>query len=440
MKLQKIKGLFAIVAVVVLASCSSNWPQFRGPESNQLPDEKNLPTEWGEDKNVVWKNKLDGRGWSCPITWGNKLYFTEAVLLEVPSDTSSEVNNRRPNPNPPNGIYSFEVKCLDIETGEVLWKNVAFKGNPGFKIHRENTYASETPVTDGKRIYAWFGNTGIYCYDMTGNLIWEKELKKYKMAGDWGTSASPVLYKDLLIMTIDNEEESFTMALDTKTGQEIWKVDRDEKSTYSTGIIWKNKVRTELVTVGSMARSYDPETGDLFWELNMGGGRSSSSAVADREAVYFGNEKRRSGGGILFAVRAGATGNITPEENESSSDGVMWSVPESGISMPSPLLYEGNVYITQRIGGKISCFNALTGEPAYKGIEIPDAGAFWASPWAYEGKIYCPDEKGVTHVLEAGDEFKVLATNKLEDILWSTPIPARGGYVFRGVEYMYYVK
>jgi outer membrane protein assembly factor BamB len=282
--------------------------------------------------------------------------------------------------------------------------------------------------------------TGLFAYDFDGNLVWEKDLGTYLSQSDWGTSTSPLLVKSTLYLQIDNEDNSFLVALDSESGEEKWRVPRNEKTNWSTPVIWKNKVRTELVTAGKIARSYDPGTGALLWELNVGGGRNISSPVADKEMIYLGNEKRSDGGGILFAVKAGAEGDITPEEGASTSTGVAWSLPGSGLSMASPLLYDGLLYIVERRGGMIFCYQAATGEPVYQSLKIPDAGPFWASPWAVDDKIYCMDERGTTHVVRAGEEFEVLTQNKLDDKFWASQAIANKSYFFRGVEYIYCVR
>jgi outer membrane protein assembly factor BamB len=432
--------VFLTVIICLANSCTSNWPQFRGPDSNQLTKEKKLPEEWSNDKNIEWKYKLNGRGWSSPVVWGDKVFLTSAVLDDTTLQWTQSEAGERQRVNPSDAEYRWEVCCLDANSGEELWTRITYEGTPKIPTHRDNTYASETPVTDGIRVYIYFGMQGLFAYDFDGNLVWEKYLGTYPSQSDWGTSTSPVLYKSTLYLQIDNQDNSFLVALDKESGEEKWRVPRNEKTNWSTPVIWKNKVRTELVTSGNSARSYDPGTGALLWELNMGGGRNISSPVADNEMIYLGNEKRSDGGGILFAVKAGAEGDITPQEGSSTSSGVAWSLPESGLAMASPLLYEGFLYIVERRGGMIFCYQAATGKPVYQSIKIPGAGPFWASPWAVNGKIYCLDERGTTHVIRAGDEFGILAQHKLDDKFWSSQAIANRSYYFRGVEYFYCVR
>lgn len=433
------KLIILIGAITIFSSCeTNNWPQFRGPNSNQLTSEKELPLEWSNEKNMSWNYNIEGRGWSCPIVWENKVFFTNAVL-EDPSILPPAKEGRRLE-NPSDAVYNFEVICLDFNSGEELWKKIAYNGKPRYKTHRDNNYAPETMVTDGKHIFAYFGMTGVYCYDMNGNLIWEKDLGNYPMQGNWGTSSSPVLYQKVLYMQIDNEENSFIVAMDSKTGDEIWRRKRDEKSNWGTPIIWKNSVRTELVVQGLKTRSYNPVNGELFWEMNMGGGRNITSPTAEADIVVVGNEKRRNGGGTLFGIKAGALGEISLKEGETANDFVVWSVPESGIAMASPVIHKGLVYIVERNRGQIFCYDITNGEAIYPATKISEAKAFWASPWVFDNKIYCLDEKGTTHVIQAGKTFKELGKNKLNDVFWASTAIAKNSYIFRGEKGIYCIR
>jgi outer membrane protein assembly factor BamB len=462
-----------------------DWPQFRGPGANGLSAEKDLPKEWGADKNVLWKVNIHGRGWSSPIVWGDKVFLTAAFSEKEPKAVPGGGFGKGPpgggkgppggggggfgrpgGGKPPDMVFQFEIYCLDRGTGKEIWKQVAHEGKPRIATHRSNTFASETPVTDGERVYAYFGMTGLFCYDVAGKFVWKKDLGAYPMQMGWGTSSSPVLDSERLFLQIDNEEKSFLVALDKKTGEEVWRESRTERSNWGSPIVWKNKERTEIVTVGSQkVRSYDPASGKALWELSMGGGRCTASPVGDDAQLYVGTAAGfgggggfgkgppggefgkgppggggRGGGGSLFAVKAGASGDVTPKMGETTSAGVAWSVPRAGPSMASPLVYQGYVYILEQNGGMVSCFDAKTGKTAYQRERIPNARAFWASPWAYDGKIFCLDDGGTTHVLAAGPEFKVLSTNSLKDQFWATPAIAGGSLILRGVENIYCVK
>lgn len=340
---------------------------------------------------------------------------------------------------PPNAVYKWQVLCLDRNTGQTIWSQTAAEHKPAIPTHSTNTYASETPVTDGERVYAYFGMTGLYCYDSGGKLLWKKDLGAYPMMMGWGTGSSPILAGDLLVIQCDNEQKSFLVAFDKNSGEEKWRDERDERSTWATPYLWKNKVRTEIVTAGGKkARSYDPATGKILWELSGISGRCAATPVGDDEMVYFGT-----GGGMgvgpLVAVKAGASGDIPLSSAKSEGGAIAWVAPNGGPPMASPLLYQGLLYVFDQRGGVLSCYNAKTGEVAYK-QRIPGATGFTASPWAAEGKIYCTDGDGVTHVLQSGPEFKVLAKNPLEEMCWSSPALADGTLFLRTVDNLYCIK
>ena len=358
----------------------------------------------------------------------------------------------------PNKVYQWQVLCLDRETGKVLWKEQALEGKPRVAIQQNNTYATETPVTDGERVYAYFGMHGLFCYDFAGKLVWKKDLGAYPTVMGQGPASSPVLDGDRLFLQIDNEEKSFLVALNTKTGDELWRVSRNERTNHCSPVVWKNKLRTELVTSGSRkVRSYDPATGKVLWELGMGGGRCYASPVGDAELLYVGCEagmggmgggmgggrrgegESRGGGGGLYAIRAGASGDVTLKEGETSNAGVAWSQPRGGPEKASPLLYEGHLYILRTNGGIVTCYDAKTGKQLYR-QRIPNATAFWTSPWAGDGKIFCLDDSGTTHVLDAGPEFKVLGTNKLNEMFWASPAIAGGSILLRSVDNLYCIR
>jgi len=444
-------------------SCMQNWPQFRGPESNMVAKAKNLPDIWGPSENIRWSSEIEGDSWTSPVVWGNKVFYSSAIPVKVAPEPERQAPPPRPpaeaagnadsagnaqNPPPPSPpdpkedrsylgeVYRWEVSCLDLKTGELLWKTVARQGSPGAKKHAATNYASETPVTDGNRLYVYFGMNGLYCYDLDGTLLWEKDLGAYFTQNGWGTGSSPVLYKNMLFVQVDNEEHSFLVALNAETGDEVWKKDREEATNYSTPIIWKNSVRTELVTGGKTARSYDPGTGELIWELKVAGFYNIPSPVAMRDRLYLGNAGFNDTPGTLFCVRAGAEGDISPAEGESTSSGVVWSNTDAPTANPSPLIYEGLLYLLSSRGGEISCFDAATGELVYK-EKIDKVAGCWASPWAHGDKIFLTDEKGVTQVLKAGRSFEVLHQNMLEDKFWASVAVTRDAYLMKGTDRIY---
>jgi len=437
-----IAGLIIIAAMIIMSACSTgsnNWPQFRGPDANMIVAGAYLPAEWSEELNVAWTLDVEGDSWTSPIVWENQVFVASAVAVKInkPGEGEGEDENQDLYLQ---DVYKWELTCVDIESGKELWRQVAHEGSPRIKKHARTNYASETPVTDGKRVFVYFGMTGLFCYDMDGTLVWKKDLGAFETQRGWGTGSSPVLYKDKLYVKVDNEKHSFLVALDASTGDEIWKVERDEKTNYGTPFIWKNSVRTELVTGGQRARAYDPDTGELIWEVQMGGHYNIPSPTADRNLLFMGNGGYRDVPGTFFAIKAGAEGDITPDSGRLSSDGVAWFNPDAAfLGNPSPLLYNGLVYLISSRGGEISCLDAETGEIIYK-EKIEKVAACWASPWVNQNKIFFMDEKGVARAFKVGREFELLHENKLDDRFWASVAVAGDAYLFKGDKKLYCIK
>jgi outer membrane protein assembly factor BamB len=265
-------------------------------------------------------------------------------------------------------------------------------------------------------------------------------LETYPMMNGWGTGASPALEGDLLFVQCDNEQESFLAAFDKRTGDEKWRVARpDERSSWSTPFIWRNKERVELVAMGETIRSYDPATGELLWELPLGG-RCSASPVADENQIYVGAGRGAGASGPLAAVKAGAAGTLSPESAGKAVDShVTWYLPSGGPAMASPVLYKGLLYVADQRGGVLACYDAATGEQKYRD-RVPGAAGFTSSPWAADDKLYCLDDAGMTFVIQAGPELNVLSENPLEEMCWSSPALAEGALLLRTVDHLYCLK
>ncbi|MCI0456551.1 MAG: PQQ-binding-like beta-propeller repeat protein [Gemmataceae bacterium] len=444
-----------IVAVWFVAwapspALAQNWTQFRGPNANGLALEAKLPAQWGADQQLAWKVKLPGVGWAQPVVWGNQIFVTTA---EADKQGRPRKGDWNPSPGsnpfvkllgrpgkPPDVPHRWKVLCLDAATGKVVWEQVARTGKPTFPIHPNCSYASETPVTDGERLMAYFGMTGIYCYDLSGKLLWSKDLGTYPMQMDWGTGSSPVLFEDRVFVQCDNDQASFLVALDKKTGQEAWRVRRDERSNWSTPYVWKNQQRTELVAAGgTKMRSYDPATGQLLWEM-AASGRTATTPVGDDELLYVDSYDRLTGRqGLLAAVRAGASGDISLKPGATSNAAVAWSVLLKGTRVASPLLYGGCLYLCEQQLGIVRCLDARTGKEHYR-QRLPRARGFTASPWASDGNVFCLDDHGLTVVLRAGPMFEVLATNQLDEMFWASPAVVGEKLLLRGVDHLYCIR
>jgi outer membrane protein assembly factor BamB len=473
-----LSGLLTAACVTVAAQ-AGDWPQFRGPNGTGISEETQLPSEWSTTKNVAWKAKLPGYGWSSPIIWGDKVFVTTAVsdkqtkprsfggfgpgrgfrpgggAPEGKQDSKDKKDSKQPerprrppggfdrmgrNAKPPDAVYRWEVYCLNRADGKVLWHQTAHEGKPTIPAQMGNTYASETPVTDGERLYAYFGMTGVFCFDLDGKQLWKKNLGSFRMAMGWGTGSSPALDGDRLFIQCDNEEKSFLVALNKKTGDELWRVDRPEKSSWSTPFVWRTKKRTEVVACGGKhLRSYDVATGKVLWEMGDLEGQANATPVAGDELLFLGVGGMR-GNRPLVAVKAGASGDITLKDGQESNAGVAWYRKQAGPSMASPLVHDGYLYVLEQRGGMLSCYNAKTGEPAYKRERLPEARGFTSSPWAYDGKIFCLADDGKTFVIQAGATFKLLGSNSINEMCWSSPAAARGALFLRGVDHLYCIK
>ena len=421
----------ALWAMTALADTSGNWPQFRGPGARGIAEGNALPVQWSATENVAWKTDIPGRGWSSPIVWGNRVFLTTVISqgeMEVPKKGLYFGGERK---DVPDAQFAWRVYCLDLETGRVLWERQVYEGNPATPIHIKNSYASETPVTDGERVYVYFGNLGLWCFDFDGNMIWTKTLGPHKTRFGWGTAASPVLHESRLYIVNDNEEDSYLLALDKMTGNEVWRTSRDEKSNWSTPYIWINDQRTEIVTPGTgQVRSYDLY-GKLLWSFTGMSMITIATPYAADGLLYLSSgyvgDKRRP----LYAIRPGASGDISLVKDpagqaQTSNAWIAWSQPQAAPYNPTTLVYGERLYVLYD-GGSLACFNALDGSVVYERQRIPEGGGFTTSPWAYGDMIFCLSEDGVTFVIKAGDTFEYVRRNPLADDDMGMATPAISG-------------
>ncbi len=417
----------------------ARWPAFRGGAAAGVVEDQTLPDSWSTTKNVVWKVDIPGRGWSSPIVWDDKIFLTSVIREGKEESPKKGLYFGGERLKAPPDIHRWMVYSIDWQTGKILWQKQAHKGMPANTHHLKNTYASETPVTDGERVYAYFGNLGLFCYDLNGKEIWAQKWESQPMAFGWGTAASPVLHKDRLYLVNDNEKHSYLVALDKKTGKQIWKVDREEKSNWATPFIWENEKRTELVTCGKKVRSYDLD-GKLLWQL---GGMSSiiiPTPLAKYGLLFVSSGYVANRLQPVFVVRPGASGDITLKEGKTSNQYVVWSRNNAGPYNPSPLVYGDYLYVLYDFGF-FSCFDAKTGKEIYKRERMgPGATAFTASPWAYNGKIFCLSEEGDTLVIKAGPKYAVLGKNSLNEMCMATPAIAGGSLIIRTLTKLYRIE
>ncbi len=416
--------MFLALAVFCNEANAEDWRQFRGPGSNGIVQDIKLPEVWGTDSNIKWKATVPGEGWSAPIVVGQKVFVTTAV--------TTDQKNR-------NSEHKWMVLCLDAMSGKVLWSKEAIKSKPRLGTHRDNTYASETPVTDGTKIVAYFGMMGVFCYDLDGKELWKKDLGNFPMKNEWGTSSSPIIHNGLLFLQLDNEQKSFVVAMDLATGNEKWRKEREETSNWGSPIIWTNAKRTELVTAGKTIRSYNPEDGTLLWQATSSVGGFSSTPSGDAERLVVGHQGRDGAG--MMVVKTGASGDISLKANETSNSNILWSTKEFAPQRSSPMVLDGQIFLLGGRGGQLICVDAKTGSKLYQ-ERLPDAGAFWASPWSYKGMVYCPDENGNTFVLKPGPKMDLVRVNKLPEEsarYWATSAASDGALYLRSTNTLYAV-
>jgi len=422
------------------AEAADNWPQFRGAAASGVSAHSGLPDAWSATERVAWKTAIPGRGWSSPIVWGKKVFITTAIKkggkLE-PVKKGLYLGGNRPTPKE---VHRWIVYCLDLDSGKIVWENEIHRGVPEHGHHLKNTLASETPVTDGQRVYAYFGNVGMFCFDFDGKLLWSKKWESVPTTFGWGTAASPVLHDQRIYVVNDNSKESFLVALDKKTGEQIWRVKRDEKSNWSTPFIWENEKRTEIVTPGARKiRSYDLD-GKLLWEL---GGMSSitiPTPLAGHGLLYVSSGYVMDWRKPVFAIRPGAAGDISLKSGQTNNKYVAWCQKMAGPYNPSPILYGDYVYVLYD-RGLFACYDAKTGEEVYGKRRIgASARAFTSSPWAYDDKIFCLNEDGDTFVIRAGREFELLGKNSLGELSMATPAIVRDGLIIRTESHVFRIK
>ena len=442
-----------------------DWRQFRGPNASGIADGAALPEKWSSSENVAWSIDLPGRGWSSPIVLGDTIYLTSAVsakTFKAPSTgifgndyiaelqkeglSGEEIMKRlraRDLEGPEeSGEISYMLFAIDAKTGQTKWTRQAHRGLPAGGRHRKNTYASETPATDGERIYASFGgNVGIFCYGLDGSLLWKHSWPPQPIYLDFGTASSPVVHRGQVFVLHDNEGESFIAALDAKSGKVLWSTKRTglegRASGWSTPFVWQNATRTELVTLGrGQVVSYDLEGREL-WRMK-GITQAQPTPVAQGDMLYVATGSQGETGRPLFAIRAGASGDISLAPDQTSNAFVAWFQPRFSGYTPSPLVYRGRVYVVNN-NGVLQVADAKTGVEVFKARVGGGGQTFSSSPLASDGRVYLHSEDGDTFVLRAGDTYDEIAKNSLGEMSLATPVPAGNALIIRTQTKLYRV-
>ncbi|MFN7943977.1 MAG: PQQ-binding-like beta-propeller repeat protein [Blastocatellia bacterium] len=425
-------------------STNGNWPSFRGPQALGIAEGQNLPERWDgkTGENIRWHTPIPGLAHSSPVVWGSRIFVTSAVSSDPKAsfrpglygdgDASQDRTPQR-----------WMLYALDKRTGRILWERVAHEGAPLEKRHIKSTYANATPATDGRIVVAWFGSQGIFAYDVNGRFLWKADPGRLNLGAydiptyEWGTASSPIIWNNLVILQCDTQDDSFLLALDAETGKQVWKTGRDELPSWGTPTVALTSAGPELVTnAANFIRGYDPRTGKELWKL----GRSSKITAPtplfadDKFVIVSGRAPERP----IFVVKAGARGDLTLPDGKTASEAVVWSRTGRGSYMPTPLIYDGILYVLAN-NGLLDAYDLKTGEEIYR-QRLPLVGSgFSASPVAADGRIYLSNEDGEMLVIAAGRKFAHLATNSMGELLMATPALSDGVMYVRSAQSLFAV-
>lgn len=410
----------------------ADWPQWRGPAGTGVSAEGNPPLEWDErsGQNIRWKATLPGRGHSTPVVWGDRIFLTTAISF---GETLKPRYSKAPGAHdniPVTQRQRFMVIALDRRDGAILWTKTVREALPHEGHHETASFASNSPVTDGKAVYAFFGSFGLFALDFEGNELWHADFKPMMPLHGHGEGSSPALYGETLVVNWDHEGDCFVAAYDTTTGKERWKIKREEVTSWASPTISDFEGKPQVIVSGTnRVRGYDLATGKVLWEC---GGLSTNvvaSPVYADGMVFAGSSYDTR---ALLAIRlAGAHGNITGTKQ------VAWTRNKATPYVPSPLLYENSLYFLGHYQGVLTRVNARTGEDQPGAIRLAGMREVYASPVAASGRVYISDRHGATLVLDHRNNLKVLAENHLEDRFNSSAAIAGRDFFLRGEQNLY---
>ena len=446
--MKRIAIVLALGAVVLArpsAQAPDRWPSFRGPSASGVAEGVGLPVSFNgvTGANVAWKTAIPGLGHGSPIVWGDRVFVTTAVSSRggatfkpglYGEGTASE--DRSPQ--------QWKILALDAATGTILWDRTAYEGVPLDKRHIKNTYASSTPATDGRYVAAFFGSEGLYVYTVDGEPVWKKSFGHLDFGAydlpeyEWGSATSPIIYEDLVIIQVDLHGPSFVAAYDLATGEERWRSERDELPSWSTPTVYPGTARAEIVTNSpNYIRGLDPATGRELWRLGRSSKITAPTPIFDGDLIVV-----ASGRGPerpINVIKAGATGDITPPGDAMSGGPLVWSKRGRGSYMPTPLIYQGYLYVLAN-QGIFDCYELRTGREVYR-QRIPHTGSgFSASPVAADGRIYLSSEDGDIFIVKAGEAFELVGKAPMGELLMATPAFAGDTMLVRGVEHLFAIR
>ncbi len=457
-----------LIASLLLAAWAfagePEWPGFRGPSANPSAGNTALPDRWSKTANIEWAATIPGLGWSSPIAAGGSVFLTTVTTdgkakrpqtgVNYSNDYAAELSkqglsdkeveerlNARDFELPKEVSLHYFLYSIDLASGKIKWKREFYAGRPPGGRHRKNSYCSETPVTDGARVYVYINNLGLFAYDLKGNKVWNTPLENYPTIMDFGPASSPALVNHLVIILNDNERQQFIAAFDKNTGKQVWRTNRsihvdksDRQTGWSSPYIWKNPSRTEIVTIGpGVAVSYDLK-GKELWRLGGMSAMPIPSPFGYDGLLYLNGGSSKA----IAAVKPGASGDLTTPEGAKLNDFVAWSQPKAGTYLPTELAYDGGIYVLTHTG-ILTRFDAKTGVQSYK-ARIGEGGDFTSSPWGYNGKIFCLSEEGKTFVIRAGEKYELLDSNDLGEMALATPALVGDRLILRTQNRLYSIR
>jgi outer membrane protein assembly factor BamB len=438
-------GALVVLSGWISPAFSQDWPSFRGPDASGIAENQNLPDRWDgvSGENILWKTAIPGLGHSSPIVWDDRVFVTAAISSD-PDATFRPGLYGDGDASTDRSVHRWMIYALDKHTGEILWERLAYEGPPIDKRHIKSTYASATPVTDGRRVVAWFGSQGVYAYSVDGEFLWKVDPGRLDVGAydipsfEWGPASSPIIWNGLVFLQCDTQGESFIMALDSDSGEVVWKTARDELPSWGTPTVVDGPEGPELVTNASnFIRAYDPMTGEELWRLGGSSKITAPTPVAGAGLVIVSSGRQPES--PIFAVHLGTRGDVTLSEGESANDGVAWSWTGRGPYMPTPLVYEGRVYVLQN-NGILDVYDLGSGEELFRGRLRHLGSGFSASPVAADGKVYIAGEDGEIIVVEAGAEPGHVATNSMGEPLMATPALSGGVMILRGAAHLFAIQ
>lgn len=431
MKTCKIISIFIFVFLISssFAQNKGNWPQWRGPLTTGAAEKGNPPVIFSETKNLKWKTPIPGKGHATPVVWGNNIIVQTAVPTTEKGDTTLKSEASRMPGTSTNFIQEYKVILVDRETGKINWEKTVTREMPIEDTHKLGSWASNSPCTDGKYIYAYFGSRGIFCLDFEGNTLWQKDFGQIQKVMNFGEGESPFLYKDRIFIQWDSEDKSFMVALDKNTGEEVWRVDRDEKSSWATPFVVEINGNIQVITCATnQVRSYNYHTGEILW-TSSGLTRNVIPNPVYADGILYVMSGFR--GNALQAIDLSkASGDIT------GSDAILWTYNQDTPYTPSPLLMDGKLYFLRANNGELTCLDAKTGKVYYSKEKLEGIGNLYSSPSGIGDRIYIAAEN-ICLVIKAGEKFEIMSSNELNDNFHASPVIIDNKLILRGFDSLY---